>query len=127
MYGQTPLDFGFMLLSALTALGLAAAFLDFAAGHRQLRFLKDVPPALAGPPLSLLAPARNEAKGIEAAVTSLVRLDYPALQIIVVNDRSTDETGAILKRLACQHSRLTVKHISELPEGWLGKNHARSG
>ena len=60
MYGQTPLDFGFTLLSALTALVLAAAFLDFAAGHRQLRFLKDVPPALAGPPLSLIAAARNE-------------------------------------------------------------------
>jgi glycosyltransferase involved in cell wall biosynthesis len=124
MYGQTPLDFGLMLLSALTALVLAAAFLDFAAGHRQLRFLKDVPPALAGPPLSLIAAARNEAKGIEAAVTSLVRLDYPALQIIVVNDRSTDETGAILKRLARQHARLTIVEIAELPDGWLGKNYA---
>jgi len=124
VYGQTPLDFALLLLATVTALVLAAAFIDFAAGHRRLRFLKDVTPVIAGPTLSLIAAARNEAKGIEAAVTSLVRLDYPALQIIVVNDRSTDETGAILKRLARQHSCLTIVEIAELPDGWLGKNYA---
>jgi glycosyltransferase involved in cell wall biosynthesis len=55
---------------------------------------------------------------------SLLRLDYPAFEIIVVNDRSTDETGAILERMARQYSRLTIRHVSDLPEGWLGKNHA---
>jgi glycosyltransferase involved in cell wall biosynthesis len=124
MHGQTLVDFALLALAALTALVLAAAFIDFATGHRRLRFLKDVAPVLTGPPLSLIAAARNEAKGIEAAVTSLVRLDYPALQIIIVNDRSTDETGAILKRLARQHPRLTIVEITELPDGWLGKNYA---
>jgi glycosyltransferase involved in cell wall biosynthesis len=124
MYGQTPLDLALLLLAAIITLGLAASFVDFAAGHGRLRFLKDVTPAPAGPPVSLIAAARNEASNIEAAVTSLLRLDYPALEIIVVNDRSTDETGAILKRLARQHPRLTIIDIVELPDGWLGKNHA---
>ena len=44
--------------------------------------------------------------------------------MIVVDDRSTDDTGAILDRLARLHPRLEVKHITTLPEGWLGKNHA---
>ena len=99
-------------------------FVDCAAGHRRLRSLRDVAPARACPRLSIITAARNEARRIEVALTSLLRLDYPALEIIAVNDRSTDETGAILERLARQHARLTIKHISELPEGWLGKNYA---
>jgi glycosyltransferase involved in cell wall biosynthesis len=113
-----------LLLAAITVLVLAATFIDFAAGHRRLRLLKDVPPVLTGPTLSLVTAARNEAGGIEAAVTSLVSLDYPGLEIIVVNDRSTDETGAILARLARQHPRLRIIEIAELPDGWLGKNYA---
>jgi glycosyltransferase involved in cell wall biosynthesis len=74
--------------------------------------------------VSNIAPARNEARGIEAAVLSLLRLDYPALEIVVVNDRSTDETGAILRQLAIDHPRLKVTTIAALPEGWLGKNYA---
>src|SRR6266850_2473571 len=124
MPNETSVHLGLFLLAALTTLVLAAECIDFATGYRRLRFLKDVMPARAVPPMSIIAAARNEARGIEAAVISLLRLDYPALEIIIVNDRSTDETGAILERLARQHSRLTIKNISELPEGWLGKNHA---
>lgn len=112
------------LLAALTATILAGAFIDFANGHRRLRFLKDVQPAQAGPPLSIIAAARNEARGIEAAVRSLLRLDYPIIEIVIVDDRSTDDTRAILQRLAAEHPRLTVATITELPEGWLGKNYA---
>ena len=113
-----------LLIAILTTLGLAAAFVDFATGHRRLRSLKDVTPADTCPPLSVIAAARNEARRIEVALTSLLHLDYPALEIIIVNDRSTDETGAILERLARQYPRLRIKHIVELPAGWLGKNHA---
>lgn len=112
------------LLAALTAVVLAGTVVDFAIGHRRLRWLDDILPAQAGPSLSIIAPARNEARGIEAAVRSLLRLDYPALEIVLVNDRSTDETGPILQRLAVDHPRLRVMTIAELPEGWLGKNYA---
>lgn len=122
-----------LLVAALTTLLLAGLFIDFALGQRQVRFLKDSRPAQTGPPLSIIAAARDEARGIEAAVVSLLRLDYPALEIVIVNDRSTDETGAILKRLSADVSAdagsglsrtLTIVDITELPDGWLGKNYA---
>jgi len=76
------------------------------------------------PRVSLIAPARNEERHIEAAVRSLTKLDYPNLEITIINDRSTDRTGAILDSLAAEFPQLNVVHLTELPPGWLGKNHA---
>src|SRR5262245_577175 len=76
------------------------------------------------PYISLIAPARNEERHIEAAVRSLTRLDYPNLEITIINDRSTDRTGAILDSLAAEFPQLNVVHVTELPPGWLGKNYA---
>jgi hypothetical protein len=69
-------------------------------------------------------PACNEAATIEPALRSLLSLDYPSVEVIAVDDRSSDGTGAIIERLASQHSRLRLLRIGELPPGWLGKNHA---
>jgi cellulose synthase/poly-beta-1,6-N-acetylglucosamine synthase-like glycosyltransferase len=76
------------------------------------------------PSVSLIVAARNEERHIEQAVRSLVQLDYPNLEITIVNDRSTDSTRNILDRLAADFSQLNVAHLTELPCGWLGKNHA---
>ncbi len=77
------------------------------------------------PPLvSILIPALNEEDKIEAALASVLALDYPRLEIIALNDRSTDATPEILDRMAAQYSQLRVIHIQDLPAGWLGKNHA---
>ncbi|PRO66126.1 glycosyltransferase [Alkalicoccus urumqiensis] len=79
------------------------------------------------PKVSVITAARNEEKNIYHSVQSLLNLRYPDVEIIVVNDRSTDATGRLLQQLKNDHpnsSRLTVKTVSELPEGWLGKNHA---
>jgi glycosyltransferase involved in cell wall biosynthesis len=83
-----------------------------------------VPELAEWPSVSLIAPARNEERNIERAVRSLVELDYPNLEITLVNDRSTDRTGEILDRLAAEFPQLNVVHLTELPAGWLGKNHA---
>lgn len=76
------------------------------------------------PRLSVIVPALNEAETIETAMQSLLDEDYPNLQILLINDRSTDETGAIIDRMAAQDPRVTPVHITELPEGWLGKVNA---
>lgn len=76
------------------------------------------------PSVSLIAPARNEERNMEAAVRSLVKLAYPRLELTIVNDRSTDGTGQILDSLAAEFPQLNVVHLASLPAGWLGKNHA---
>lgn len=97
-------------------------------GRRAYRRLTEIPftPSELNclPRLSVLVPACNEGATVERAMCSLLALDYPDLEIIAVDDRSTDETGEILDRLARQNSRLRVRHITQLPTGWLGKNHA---
>src|SRR5271169_3999502 len=65
------------------------------------------------PPISLLVPARNEEKCIVASVRSLLRLDYPQLEVIVVNDASTDRTMATLRENFGLH-RAPILYISEI-------------
>lgn len=78
----------------------------------------------AWPKLSLVMPARNEAAHLEAALASKIASTYPNLELVLVDDRSTDETGAIADRFATKDPRLKVVHLHELPPGWLGKVHA---
>jgi len=77
------------------------------------------------PCITVIVPARNEAEALPASLQSLLNQDYANLNILAVNDRSTDSTGAIIDSLAIQHpAKLTALHITELPQGWLGKTHA---
>jgi glycosyltransferase involved in cell wall biosynthesis len=77
------------------------------------------------PSLTVIVPARNEAANVGACLESLLAQDYANLRILAVDDRSTDETGAIMEALAAENpARLAVLHIAELPKGWLGKTHA---
>lgn len=95
-------------------------------GMRKIRKIGDVSPEFEGewPKVSVIVAARNEERDIEAGLGSLLQLDYDDLEILVVNDRSTDRTGEILDRIAAEHPQLIVVHLNELPAGWLGKNHA---
>jgi cellulose synthase/poly-beta-1,6-N-acetylglucosamine synthase-like glycosyltransferase len=74
------------------------------------------------PRVSLVVPARNEEAEIEAALRSKLADDYPALEVVFVDDRSTDATGA--RARAVSDPRLKVTRVDALPEGWLGKVHA---
>lgn len=76
------------------------------------------------PTVSLIVPARNEALEIEAALRARLADGYPALEVVAVNDRSDDDTGAILERIAAEDPRVKVIHLDALPAGWLGKLHA---
>jgi glycosyltransferase involved in cell wall biosynthesis len=76
------------------------------------------------PLISIVVPARDEEKKIREAVTSFCTQDYPEFEVIVVDDRSTDATPAILAELRSRFPNLTVVHGKEPPPGWLGKPHA---
>ncbi len=73
---------------------------------------------------SVVVAARDEEARIEQTVRRLLAQRGIELELIVVDDRSTDRTGEILARLAQQDSRLKVVRVDALPEGWLGKCHA---
>lgn len=66
------------------------------------------------PPVSILVPARNEERNIVDAVRSFLALDYPELEVIVVNDGSTDGTLRLLREhFGLMHTDLL--HVSEIP------------
>ncbi len=82
--------------------------------------LADWPPQTGGALVSVIVPARNEAENIEACVRSILATAYRPLEVIVVDDRSTDDTAAIVERLA----EVTLVRGAELPPGWFGKQWA---
>ncbi len=79
------------------------------------------------PRVSIIVPARNEEADIRATLEGLLALDYSNYEVIAVDDRSTDSTGARMEEAAASpaaHGRLQIIHVSELPAGWMGKTHA---
>jgi glycosyltransferase involved in cell wall biosynthesis len=120
------MDTLFFYLAIATVLVVIPSGIELVLGNRSIGLLKDLSPSetFPGPKVSVLIPARNEAKRIEQALQSILSQNYLNLEVIVVNDRSTDGTGPILDRMAHTHPRLRVFHIERLPQGWLGKTHA---
>ncbi len=81
------------------------------------------------PRVSILLAARNEQEMLPATLDSLLKLDYPDFEIILVNDDSDDRTGAIADEWAQRdgaRGKLRVIHNHHLPSGWRGKVHAMS-
>jgi glycosyltransferase involved in cell wall biosynthesis len=78
------------------------------------------------PKVSIVVPACNEGADIEATLNHLLALEYDNYEVIAVDDRSTDQTGAIMEKIAAaaKPGRLKVIHITDLPGGWMGKPHA---
>ncbi len=76
------------------------------------------------PGVTVVIPARNEERNLQRALQSVLALEYPDLEIVVVNDRSTDGTGHILARMAKRDPRITVLTGEHPPTGWLGKPYA---
>ena len=89
-----------------------------------MRRTRQHPPLTIFPKLSILIPARNEEKNIARCVRSLLAQDYPAFEVLVLDDQSTDATYAILQEIASRQAGLKILSGSLLPEGWMGKNWA---
>ncbi len=82
------------------------------------------PPAADAPLISICVPARNEENNIRRCAEAALAQDYPNIEVIVLDDRSTDATSEILRQLAAQNDMLKIVSGSDLPEGWAGKPHA---
>lgn len=82
------------------------------------------------PDLTVVVPARDEEAGIESCLRSLLASTGVRLEIVAIDDRSTDRTGERMEAIASEHRfvrsphQLELIHITELPAGWLGKPHA---
>jgi hypothetical protein len=120
-----------MHVLGLLFFGLIALFwighgLRVAVGALQLPWLKNYLPANSAdcPRVSVLFAARDEEEKLPLALETLLNIDYPGLEIVAANDRSTDGTAKILSAAARRNPRLKVVTIETLPEGWLGKPHA---
>jgi glycosyltransferase involved in cell wall biosynthesis len=77
-----------------------------------------------GPLVSVLVPAKDEEKGIASCLLSLLRQEYPRLEVLVADDRSVDRTAEIVREIAGRDNRVRLVQITELPEGWTGKTNA---
>ncbi|CAM3833400.1 glycosyltransferase [Alkalicoccus chagannorensis] len=118
-----------MFWFTLILLGAASVIaLQWFIGARKLPFPAETASSLHHTPrVSIIAAARNEEKEIGAAVQSMLDLRYPDMEVLIINDRSTDGTMQELQKIKQFHrerSRLKIIDISHLPDGWLGKNHA---
>lgn len=76
------------------------------------------------PSVSILIPARNEEENIARLLADLSHFDYPNLEILVYDDRSTDDTAAVVQSCIDGNPHITLLNGTELPQGWLGKNYA---
>ncbi len=117
---MTALSIGAAALALLAWIRLAV--LGAAGRGAMLR----LPPRSGGaiPSVTAVVPCRDEAAAVERAMRSVLAQELVELQVVAVDDRSSDGTGAILDRLAAGDPRLEVVHVEALPDGWLGKNHA---
>jgi chlorobactene glucosyltransferase len=108
-----------MFLAVLAVLSLSnlVGIPRLGTGKRRL------PKGAATPRVSILVPARNEEEHIADCVQSLLAQDYPAFEVLVLDDESDDGTRSALEPL-CGNPRLRVLAGAPVPEGWMGKNWA---
>jgi len=100
---------------------LSLLLLNYLLNLRVFSFPADLTPPPSLPLLSVLVPARNEEKRIGPCLESLLASDYPRLEVLVLDDHSSDGTADLVRHLARQHPRLRLLPGKDLPPGWTGK------
>ena len=114
------------MILLLLIMSVAAALLPAALFSMNLRLYVEPPPATDAnlPAVSILIPARNEAAVIDAAVTNALLSRGVDIEVVVMDDGSTDGTDAIVLALAAADPRVRLERAPALPPGWNGKQHA---
>ena len=120
---MTPIVFyALSVASMLCAITPAVLFLINLRLYKVPALPREASPMI--PAISVLIPARDEAHGIEAAVASVLASKGVELEVVVMDDGSTDGTGAIVAAMAAHDPRVRLEQAPELPLGWNGKQHA---
>jgi Glycosyl transferase family 2 len=119
-----------LLLTSLAAVVWPAVAVGAYASYRRCRSVVperhvDVDPRMR-PRVSVVIPARDEDQSIEATVRSILAQQGVELEVIVINDYSSDRTGEVINRLAAEDSRVRPLHDPPIKPGWLGKANAVS-
>ncbi len=115
-----------IVVTGAVALAWVASAIDLTLGVRKIPWLRDAAPLddAACPTVSILFAGRDESEKMPEAIATMLSLDYPRYEVIAVDDRSEDATGAILAAAAKTDARLKSVRVDALPAGWLGKPHA---
>lgn len=112
----------FLIFNTLALIVLVGLMLSFFATFRKVQKCTIANEQL--PSISVVVPVRNEEAKIARCLESLARQDYPNFEIIVIDDRSTDGSGQIIKELAAGHPCIKVIPGRKSRPGWLGKCNA---
>lgn len=115
---MTPVDAAWVCLVAAALPAALAAVNAF--------FFRPPPRDTAVSPVavSVLIPARNEEAGIAACVEAVLASRGVELEVIVLDDHSTDRTADVVREAATKDARLRLESAPPLPAGWCGKQHA---
>ena len=116
-----------MALVAVLWCGMGALTFWNLRGATILRADQPVSPLESFPKVSIIVAARNEEESLPAALQSMLALEYPDYEIVLVDDDSRDRTRAVAEEWAGRpagRARLKVIHNHQLPAGWCGKVHA---
>ena len=105
------------------ALGLAAVPAGMLLANLR-QFRRSPPPPADLPPVSVLVPARNEQAAIGRLIDDLLASQGIDLELLILDDASTDDTAAIVAAAAARDERVRLITGRPLPAGWCGKQHA---
>ena len=106
------------IIIAFTSIQLLMAFTNFILNQKLGKATKS------NKLISVLIPARNEEHNIRNLLHDLMEQEYSNIEVIVFDDQSNDNTGAVVKAIANNHDRIQLISSEGLPDGWLGKNYA---
>jgi len=116
---------GLILIAAFGLTFIAGASLLIALTNlRLLRRLTGGPGLKAFPRVSVLVPARNEERNIQACLDALVKQQYPNMEILVLDDHSDDRTPGLIERVSRRDASVRLLRGDDVPRGWLGKHWA---